>query len=113
MLTSARNYGYRLSRDYLRNGWYDYINSGEYTAEQRDVLVDALMVYTEKEFDSLLPQGVQWLPATNELLYDVGEEDKLPERDEAADLLQKATVNVSTEQYEAIEAEALRSLEQP
>lgn len=112
MLTSACNYGYQLSRDYLRNGWYDYINSGEYTAEQRDVLVDALMVYTEKEFDALLPQGVQWLPATNELLYDVGNEHLVPDREEAVNLLQQATVNLF-DRYEEIETEALGHLERP
>lgn len=62
----ARN-GTTLSRDYNINGWFSYINNGEYTPDQQDLLVRALMDEQESEFDSLLPADVYWYPRLSEI----------------------------------------------
>ena len=58
---------YKLSIAYQGDGWYSYINNGEYTSEQQDALVEALMGAQVEELNNRLPQGCYWLPRLGEI----------------------------------------------
>lgn len=58
---------YQLSYAYHADGWYSYINNGEYTSEQQDALVEALMGAQVEELNRHLPKGCYWLPRLGEI----------------------------------------------
>ncbi|PVC80537.1 hypothetical protein DBP19_35970 [Streptomyces sp. CS090A] len=74
MITTSSALGYKFSRDYVTNGWYDHINGGDYTSEQQSALVDALTEAQVDEFEALLPESHYWLIHTSELQYPVGDD---------------------------------------
>lgn len=69
--TLARN-GESLSLQIQIDGWYAYINAGDYTEEQHEKLASALMAAQEREFDALLPDDCHWSPHTSEVTGPVG-----------------------------------------
>ena len=99
--TLARNY--KLGRDYQADGWYGYINNGEYTSEQQSTLVEALMDAMETEVNNLLPDGCSWCPATSEITGPVTATLDGIDLDE---LLETASRKVAS-QFEQIEADTL------
>lgn len=99
--TLARNY--KLGRDYQADGWYGYINNGEYTSEQQDALVEALMDAMETEVNNLLPDGCYWVPATSEITGPITATLDGIDLDE---LLETASQKVA-DQFEQIEADTL------
>jgi len=68
MWTTTLARGYRLSYAYQADGWYSYINNGEYTSDQQDALVSALMDAQREEVDNRLPDGCTWLPLLSEII---------------------------------------------
>jgi hypothetical protein len=50
------------------DGWYGYVNSPEYTQEQQDALVVALLAAQRDAFDALLPADCHWYPTTSEII---------------------------------------------
>lgn len=70
--TTTLDRGGNLSYSVQIDGWYSYINGGEYTSEQQDKLAEALMSEQEKEFDSMLPDGCFWSPRASEITGPVG-----------------------------------------
>src|SRR5260370_8864148 len=69
--TLARN-GESLSFHVQIEGWYAYINGGDYAQEQQEALASALMAAQESEFDALLPDGCYWSPRVSEVTGPVG-----------------------------------------
>jgi hypothetical protein len=69
--TLARN-GITLGLQYQVDGWYGYVNDGDYDDAQQAKLVPALVAAQEKEFDALLPDGCHWFPRLGEVQGPVG-----------------------------------------
>lgn len=97
----ARNF--KLGRDYQIDGWYGFINNGEYTDDQQAALVEALMDAQESAFDEMLPDGCHWLPYVSEIQGPVG--TSLEDLD-LDDLLEQAG-NAASARFDEIEAEAI------
>lgn len=97
----ARNY--KLGRDYQIDGWYGYINGGDYPDDQQAALVEALMDAQESEFDKLLPDGCFWFPRLSEIHGPISATLEGLDLDE---LLEQAS-NAVAARFEQIEAEAL------
>lgn len=97
----ARNY--KLGRDYQIDGWYGYINNGEYTDEQQGALVEALMDAHEAEVDGLLPENCYWFPRLSEIH---GPIDASLDGLDLDDLLEQAS-NTVADRFEEIEAKVL------
>lgn len=64
----------KLGYDENANGWADYISGGDFTGEQADALVTALMDAQEAEVNKRLPAGCFWSPRTSEIIGPVGTE---------------------------------------
>jgi len=97
----AKNY--KLGRDYQIDGWYGYINGGDYPDDQQGALVDALMNAQESEFDKLLPDDCSWFPRLSEIHGPITATLEGLDLDQ---LLEQAS-NTVAERFDAIEAEAL------
>lgn len=67
MTSKISHLNYKFSHQYVTNGWYNFINNGEFTTEQESALVDALTSAQVDEFDALLPDEHHWLIHTSEL----------------------------------------------
>lgn len=94
--------GSLLSHQVQADGWYAYINGGDYATEEQELLVDALMEAQKDEVDALLPEHCYWSPATSQIIGPVDVEHDLAE----LDVLMQAAENV-TKRYEEIERETL------
>lgn len=99
----AKNY--KLGRDYQIDGWYGYVNGGDYSDSQQGTLVDALMDAQESEFDNLLPDDCFWYPRLSEIH---GPVSARLEGEDLDDLMEQAS-NAVAARFEQIEAEALAS----
>lgn len=97
----AKNY--KLGRDYQIDGWYGYINGGDYTDEQQSALVEALMDAQEREFDALLPENCFWFPYVSEIH---GPTDATLAGLDLDELMEQAA-NTVQGRYDQIEAKAL------
>ncbi len=112
--TLARNGG-SLSFDVQIEGWYAYINGGDYTQDQQEALASALMAAQKGEFDALLPGGCYWSPRASEVTGPVGTDleaalaSASTGRHESAvdDAMELACERVVA-RFDAIEREALR-----
>jgi len=103
MTTTVLARNYKLGRAYQADGWYGYINGGDYTSEQQDVLAEALMDAMEREVDNLLPDNCYWYPALSEIH---GPIDASLEGVDLDDLLEEAAGAVA-ERFGEIAAEVL------
>lgn len=65
--TTTYSRGSDLSWEEQANGWANYINSGQYTDEQSEALVNALMDAQQEEVNAALPEGVHWMPHLAEI----------------------------------------------
>ncbi|MFF6903355.1 hypothetical protein [Streptomyces hydrogenans] len=106
MTTTCSPLGYKFSRDYIADGWYNTINTGELTNDQESALVDALIDAQVDAFEALLPDSHYWLIDTSELQYPVGDETELGN---LKTLLDQATETVM-ERLPEIEAKVLADL---
>jgi hypothetical protein len=97
----AKNY--KLGRDYQIDGWFGYINGGDYTDKQQAALVEALMDAQESEFDALLPANCFWFPYTSEIH---GPIDATLDGLDLDELMEQAA-NAVQGRYDEIEAKAL------
>lgn len=97
----AKNY--KLGRDYQIDGWYGYINGGDYSDDQQATLVDALMDAQESEMDKLLPEDCYWFPRLSEIH---GPTSATLEGLDLDELLERAS-NAVAARFEQIETEAL------
>lgn len=104
--TTSYSLGYKFSRDYIADGWYNTINNGDLTSEQQDALVAALVDAQVRAFEALLPDSYYWLIDTSELQYPVGDDAELGD---LKDLLEQSTETVM-EQLPEIEAKVLADL---
>jgi hypothetical protein len=64
--------GGTLSAIEARAGWHSYINDGDYSGLQQELLVSALLEAQRHEFNALLPEGCEWQPHTSEIVGPVG-----------------------------------------
>jgi hypothetical protein len=107
MTTTTLAKNYKLGRDYQIDGWYGYINGGDYTDNQQAALVEALMDAQESEFDTLLPDNCFWYPHLSEIH---GPIDATLDGMDLDELMEQAA-NAVQERYDAIEAKALTDSE--
>lgn len=103
-VTTATTYGADFSHDKQVDGIHAYINGGDYSDEQQDKLVDAMMAALREEVDELLPEDASWQPATSEFIHPVGGD--LPEHEEMREIFEAAWSAVEA-RFGAIETEAL------
>ncbi|KUJ65433.1 hypothetical protein [Streptosporangium amethystogenes] len=104
--TTSYSLGYKFSRDYVADGWYNTINNGELTSEQESALVDALIDAEVDAFEALLPESHYWLIDTSELQYPVGDAAVLGD----LDALLKQAVETVMNRLPEIEARVLAGL---
>lgn len=93
--------GGALAYDYQIEGWYGFLNGGDYTAEQTAKLAAALLYAQETTMDNLLPDGCYWLPEVGQVIGPVGTELSVLD-----DLLREAAKQV-TERLADIEHDTL------
>jgi hypothetical protein len=106
MTNTAITYGSDFSEAVRGDGMLGYINNGEYSDEQQELLATALLDALREEVDERLPGDATWLPATSEFLVDIDEVDALPDREDMGELFAQAWAAVEA-RFEAIETDAL------
>lgn len=84
------------------DGWYAYINGGDYLGDQQGKLTGAPMAAQEDEFDDLLPDNCFWHPHTSEI---TGPVDAVLDID--LNEAMREACQVVIDRFEEIEREAL------
>ncbi|MCT2594266.1 hypothetical protein LHJ74_30900 [Streptomyces sp. N2-109] len=102
MTTTSISLPGKFHTDTLADGWYAFINSGEYTSEQQDALVKALLEAQVEAANRMLPDGHVWHHMVDELVYPVGDDNEL----DMCEILADATQEV-IDSFEAIEARVI------
>lgn len=96
--------------DKARNGWYDFINGGDYPPDVQDRLVDALLLAETNEFNSRLPDGWSWYPSTSMIIMPIDDSDGDTEEIDL-DVLQREACEAVTARYEEVEAAVLAEVD--
>lgn len=102
--TTETTYGSAFSQAEQYEGILGYLNGGDYTTEEEDVLSSALMRALEAEVDELLPEGTYWYPSTSGFVHPI--DTDIPDRDEMNELFAAAWTTVKT-RYDEIVADVL------
>jgi hypothetical protein len=95
------------SGDKELNGWYAYINGGDYPDTLQKELAETLLHEEMNEFNALLPENWTWFPSTSEIILPFDHEDT--EEMDHNELLRQASAAVIA-RFAEIEVKALESV---